>query len=370
MRQQKDKAKAIPPNKKLALALILAAIVIAIITTTSSCHQQPNKQTPTQQAATDHFSNDLLLPTTPVKNQQQSSLCWIYAMLATIETEHLTQGDSVNLSPIFLARQWLQQQAEQLYFDRQTPKPSQRAMATTALNLIRRYGAQPYDYYHAHQQANINVVCRRIQQLARNSANRRSGLPRFRQQLNELLDQQLGFMPQYVHMLGAEYTNQEFGRSVCMNDEYEALTSFSHHPFGSRFQLEVPDNVMHDHFLNVPIDSLLQRITQSLRQGHPVCWEGDISEEGFNFRQGVAVIKQRQGKENDQERRQRAFEHFDTTDDHCMALVGLAHDDKGQRYFIAKNSWGTNNKYHGFMYLSEDYLRMKTICVVLKKEQP
>ena len=46
------------------------------------------------------YTNDLLLPMTPVKNQGKSELCWAYAMLATIETEHLVRGDSVNLSPL------------------------------------------------------------------------------------------------------------------------------------------------------------------------------------------------------------------------------------------------------------------------------
>lgn len=37
---------------------------------------------------------------TPVKDQGNSSLCWAYAMLATIESEHLMKGDSVNLSTL------------------------------------------------------------------------------------------------------------------------------------------------------------------------------------------------------------------------------------------------------------------------------
>lgn len=40
------------------------------------------------------FYRDVMLPTTPMKNQGSSSLCWAYAMLATIETEHLVQGDA------------------------------------------------------------------------------------------------------------------------------------------------------------------------------------------------------------------------------------------------------------------------------------
>lgn len=33
-----------------------------------------------------------------------------------------------------------------------------------------------------------------------------------------------------------------------------------------------------------------------------------------------------------------------------------------------KNSWGTDNAYRGFMLVSEDYVRMKTIAVVMRNE--
>ena len=60
-----------------------------------------------------HFIDEVRLRTTPVKDQGRSSLCWVYAMLATIETEHLMQGDSVNLSPDYVARMYLMEQAKQ-----------------------------------------------------------------------------------------------------------------------------------------------------------------------------------------------------------------------------------------------------------------
>jgi bleomycin hydrolase len=69
-----------------------------------------------------------------------------------------------------------------------------------------------------------------------------------------------------------------------------------------------------------------------------------------------------------QKQRQREFERFQTTDDHCMALVGIAHDQQGKRYYIAKNSWGEDNSYKGLVYLSEDYIRIKTIAVVVLRE--
>ena len=99
--------------------------------------------------------------------------------------------------------------------------------------------------------------------------------------------------------------------------------------------------------------------------GHPVCWEGDISEPGFDFRRGCATLPDER-HEPTQADRQRAFEQFQTTDDHCMELCGLARDADGHLFFIAKNSWGTDNPYRGFMYLSYNYVRMKTIAIVVR----
>ena len=63
--------------------------------------------------------------------------------------------------------------------------------------------------------------------------------------------------------------------------------------------------------------------------------------------------------------RQREFDTFRTTDDHCMAIIGIARDKEDRKYFICKNSWGTENPYGGLMYMSFDYVRLKTIAVML-----
>ena len=301
------------------------------------------------------FTIDLRLPTTPVKDQGASSLCWVYGMLATLETEHIMRGDSVNLSPDYVARMYLSEQANRrrLLPNKIVQKEAgitTRGMCTMALDLIQTYGLQHYDAYRHKPDMDYNVLCRKLDQ--GNDAEK-------------LLDKYIGPLPNQVFMLGALYTPLEFAHSVCTDDEYIALTSFTHHPYGQRFSLEVPDNYFHNTFLNVPLDTMMNRIVQSLRSGHPVCWEGDISEPGFLFGEGYAVLKNEKKKVT-AERRQDSFEAHRTTDDHVMEIVGLAHDQQGRRFFLCKNSWGTANRYHGFMFLSENYVRMKTIAVVLR----
>ena len=175
------------------------------------------------------FTNELLLPMTPVKDQGKSELCWAYAMLATIETEHLVRGDSVNLSPVYIGRM-LKANNQQLKAN------NQRAMGQTLLNMIQKYGIVPYDVL---------------------PDDATDDLP----------------TPKWVFMLGARYTPWEFAHSVCTPDEYISLTCFPDSPYQKKIMVPVPDNWEHNRLLNLPIDTLRQHVDSALCHRHPVCWE-------------------------------------------------------------------------------------------------
>ena len=307
------------------------------------------------------FTDEVQLPITEVKNQGHSQYCWVYAMLATIETEHIVRGDSVSLSADYVIRQYLTEQTRRYYLSNFREPIADRGVAPMLLRLIQRFGAEPTHSFQPREQVDYSVLSRRLMQRTRLQPS----LGEAMRQADDLLDEATGFLPLHVFMLSAEYTPLEFAHSVCRRDEYTTLTSFTHHPFGQSFAIEVPDNLYADTCHNVPIDTLMQRIDRSLRAGHPVCWEGDISEKGFSFKKGVADVAASVSKGATQAQRQREFETRRTTDDHCMMLMGIARDRQGRRYYIAKNSWGKGNPYGGLMYLSEDYVRLKTIMIVL-----
>jgi aminopeptidase C len=309
------------------------------------------------------LTTEVLIKTTPVKDQGRSQLCWAYAMLATIESEHLMMGDSVNLSTDYVARMMLLDQTRQYYLSRGEHVISMRGMCPMLIHYIETYGAMPFDSYNSKSEINYQVLGRKLMRMTA-SQHSLSGIDAL---AATMMDHEIEYLPKIVFMLGAEYTPLEFAHSVCRVDEYVSLTSFTHHPFYQKFVLEVPDNQMHDEFMNLPIDTLMARIKHTLRTGHPVCWEGDISEPGFSFAQGIAVTGSH--RPCTQAERQRQFESLRTTDDHCMELIGIARSRKGHLYFIAKNSWGTANPFGGMMYLSENYVRLKTIAVYMKKKK-
>ena len=220
----------------------------------------------------------------------------------------------------------------------------------------------PYDSYNT--DANINVTARKMQNMIRVAAAKGNGINYVRNSANNILDNGINPLPLHVYMYSMEYTPLEFAHSVCMPDEYQAITSFTHMPMNKKVVLEVPDNFNRERFINIPLDHMMDIMESSIRSGHPVCWEGDTSESGFSFEDGIADIREDK-RAASQQMRQKDFEALRTTDDHCMAIVGIAHDRNGRKFFICKNSWGTANKYRGFIYMSFDYARMKTVAIMV-----
>ncbi len=69
-----------------------------------------------------------------------------------------------------------------------------------------------------------------------------------------------------------------------------------------------------------------------------------------------------------QESRQAMFDRQETTDDHGMEIVGLAEDKFGNKYYKVKNSWGTDQCFDGFLYVSMPYFDAKTMDIYVNKK--
>lgn len=337
----------------LRFPLFFASLILAY-----SCG---NKRT--QPASGFRFTTEIIQRTTPVKDQGNSNACWVYAMLSMIESEHLVQGDSVNLSPAFVERMRMNEEAMDYYFASGHHRFRTRGTGMTLIHAIMRYGIMPYDSYPDNSNVNDRVVSRRLAVAGGMAVNNRIGINWWQSKIDGILDNAYGPLPRHVYMLGAEYTPLEFAHSVCHPHEYMALTSFTHHPFNTAFELEIPDNWEHDEFLNIPVVQLTTIVEKTIRDGHTAVWEGDTSEEGFSFEKGIAVLTSHHTV--NQQERQKAFERLETSDNHAMHIIGIAHDQYGNRYFVMKNSWGKGNPYSGLMYMSFDYFKMKTVAIFL-----
>ena len=320
-----------------------------------------------ESSRTHTFQHDVVIPHTPVKNQGRDQTCWAYAMLSTMESNNMAQGDSMELSVNYAVRHLIEEHYTHHYLSQGQSRFTTRATAQTLLNLTEKYGIVPHQAYPS-QGEGTTKVSKKALDLAQTDIEEKQG--RRIPQLQSLLDESLGVVPQTISYKGEEYSPHTFADTFNLSaNAYEALTSFTHHPFFTEFVLEVPDNWERNRFYNLPIDSLMTRMEKAVRNGESICWEGDTSEPGFSFPQGVAEWPTDSLHTPSQAERQRLFEGFQTTDDHAMSIVGVARDEEGRPYFIMKNSWGRNNPYGGLMYVSFEYVRMKTIAVWVRIEK-
>ena len=66
--------------------------------------------------------------------------------------------------------------------------------------------------------------------------------------------------------------------------------------------------------------------------------------------------------------RQEYFDNWTTTDDHGMVLCGIYKDQRGNKFYKVKNSWGTKSgKYDGYFYASVPFVKMNTTSIMINK---
>lgn len=345
---------------------------------------------------------------TPVKNQASSGTCWCFATASFLESELLRKGKGEHdLSEMFIVRQKLLNQLNDNYLRRGRGNIGQGSLSHTFLNAYNQVGIVPEEVYSGinydsprHNHGEMMAMLEAVAGVAL-KAKKRS--PQYDAMVKSVLDTYLGPLPETFTYRGKTYTPKSFAESLGINtSDYVELTSFTHHPYYESFELEVPDNWEHARQYNLPLDELMDVIDGALRSGYSVCWDGDVSERGFRFANGVAInpdvrdlsrysaadsavfapLTEAQRLDSvmtfsrpyleivvTPEVRQEGFESFVTTDDHLMHLTGLAKDQNGTKYYVTKNSWGTDrNGFGGYLNMSESFVRAKTIYVMLHKD--
>ncbi len=339
------------------------------------------------------FEEIVNVETTEVKNQNRTGTCWTFAGNSFIESELLRDGkEGINLSEMFIVRNMYPEKADLYVRYHGTIQFGEGALTNDVMRSIEKYGVVPETEYstrpsngylnHAEMSGILEDMLKRV--VATDPSNRTT---KWKKAFEAVLDVYMGETPKTFKVDGVEYTPISYRDHLGIDTkQFIDITSFTHHPFYEKFVLEVPDNFSRGEFYNVPMKEMLIIVESALESGYTVDWGADVSEPSFESKYGLAInpadMKQMildkdklqwdsiyTELEITQEERQEDFDNYLTQDDHGMHIVGIVKDKFDRKYFVVKNSWGTEKRGHGgYLYVSYSYFMHKTTSITLNKK--
>ena len=350
-------------------------------------------------------------PITSIKNQNRAGTCWCYSSLAFIESELLRMGKGeYDLSEMYLVHNTYLDRADKAVRTHGDASFSQGGSFYDVIYGMEHFGLVPEaemrpgvmygDTLSNHNE--LSAVSDAIVEAIAKGKHRSlqtgvDGQPLWKKAIEAVHDIYIGERPEKFTYNGVEYTPKSFYESTGLKaSDYVSLTSYTHHPFYTSFVLEIQDNWRWGQSYNLPIDELMEVFDNAIMNGYTIAWGSDVSENGFT-RDGVAVLpdndkvqelsgsdmarwlklspaekklttKPQPQKWCTQEERQKAYDNWETTDDHGMQIYGIAKDQEGNEYYMVKNSWGESGKYKGIWYASKAFARYKTMNIVVHKD--
>lgn len=357
------------------------------------------------------FTKIAHLDATPVQSQGYTGTCWSFSALSFFESELIRKGNKNPdlLSEMYVVRKAYESKAEKYIRMDGKINFSEGGAFHDIPYVIRNYGIVPLEVYdglnygsdkHNHSEL-FAVLDGAVQGVLTNLKGSRSGTlsTAWKVAINGILDAYLGEDIKEFELNGKKYTPQSYATAIGLNmDDYVSLTSFTNHEMNKECMLEIPDNWAWGTSYNVSMADLFDATEYALKNGYSLAWGADVSEDGFSFRNGLAINPvdastiEVSGSDNKNfsdagadkksnafmtpveevkvtaEIRQEGYDNKTTTDDHGMHIVGLYKDQNGTRYFLVKNSWGTGNYPEGYLYVSESYFNWKTINVYVHKD--
>ena len=355
------------------------------------------------------FTTVIDIENTSVKNQYRSGTCWSFSGLAFVEAELLRMtGKEYDLSEMFVVSHTYSDKAEKYVRLNGNLNFGGGAEVTDVFRVIKLYGIVPettctgLEYGEdKHTHGELDVLLKSYVDAIIQNKNKKL-TPVWHDGYNKVLDTYLGELPTKFEFEGKEFTPLSFAESTGFNaDDYIEITSYMHQPYYKEFQMAIPDNWLWASIYNVQLDEMMNTIDNALENGYTVNWGADVSDKGFGWKKGVAIIPAEEkpdlsGTEKEKwealtkkekeksmysfdgpvpekqitpEMRQEHYDNYLVTDDHGMLIVGTATDQEGNKFYKIKNSWGTEGHiYDGYFYASVAYVKLQTVGIAVHKD--
>lgn len=382
---------------RLKLKPLFAAVLIALAATSNVSAQDDliNKVKANQSANSKEcfkFTDVINLENTSIKDQGSSGTCWSYSGNSFIESEMIRMGKKpIELSQIFTARNAYIEKGKMYVKMHGAVTLGEGGAFHDVMNMYKKYGTVPQSVYTGLQEGqtrnNFSEMSKMNESLLGSIVKNDKLSDKWVSAYTSVIDTYLGEAPTEFMYEGKKYTPKTFADQVVgvKAEDYVEISSLKEYPYYSKFVLLVPDNWSFDQVYNVKMDELVETVDSALKNGYTVAWAGDVSEKGFSWKNGVAYVPEvdftqmtaeqkadmfngpKAEKKVTEDERQKAFDNYETTDDHGMHITGIAKDQNGKEYYIVKNSWGLSNDYKGYMYMTKEFMKYKATAIMLHK---
>jgi bleomycin hydrolase len=312
------------------------------------------------------------LPATNVKNQLMTNTCWSFSTVSFLESELLRLGKGdIDLSEMFFVRNTYPAKAVNYIRMHGNATFGPGGQAHDVINVMKDKGLLPVQvntelFVNENKLDQIEMDSVLLAHIKNLISDEKKPSADWIVKFGSLIDSYMGKFPESFSYNNREFTTESYYKSTGLNaDDYIELTSFTHHPYYEKFRLEVPDNWSMNLYYNLPLDEFIEVIDSSIFKGFTLVWDGDVtSKEDFPRHDYLCNVNE---KIITPEIRQKAFDFYNLNDDHLMHITGIAKDEKGAKYYITKNSWGDARGLNGYWYMSENYIKMKTVAVLINK---
>jgi bleomycin hydrolase len=313
------------------------------------------------------------VPALPVINQHASGTCWAFSTTSFLESEiQKIKGSFIDLSEMYFVRNAYLFKTRNYVLRQGTARFSEGGCNHDPLIDLAGTGLLPQIVYSGHVNGDTiydhRKMVKKLTPIVKDFANPDKKLgPAWKTAVPAILDEFIGKPAETFSYEGKSFTPAGFVDYTGLNaDDYINITSFTHAPLNKPFVLEIPANWANKTYYNLSLEEYMGCIDHALDSGYSLTIDVDISEPGFSFSRGVAILPANTMVSAGS--RQSDFENFTTTDDHNMHIVGTAKDQQGNLYYKCKNSWGPASGRNGYFYLSASYVMAKSISVMLNKQ--
>ncbi len=316
----------------------------------------------------------------PPVEQHKTGTCWSFGTTSLLESELRRQGrPEVKLSELYTvyweyvekARRYVREKGESALGQGSEPNSAIERMRTYGVVRAADYSGLPagqttHDHTRLFEEFRAYLeACR-----AKGDWDEAKALAGVR----AILDRHLGRPPERITVDGRSLSPQDYLAQVLQLklEDYVCFMSFMYLPFYSQGEYKVPDNWWHSaDYYNLPLHEFYLAILRALRRGFTVVLAADISEPGNRGEENTAIVPTFDIPSPflDQSAREFRFANKTSTDDHVVHAVGYKEAEKGNTWFLVKDSWETayRGPHKGYFFYRDDYVRLKVLMFMVHR---